>query len=231
MKKIALYIFAALCCFSCELRGGYPDYYFGPEYLKSYAWDVMDRNLGDANRIFGTLQCADMYLSYIGKDRELQWFSKYVSASKSNDVIKIKPKYSDKEMLVITNGLGLNEPGAVYEVNGYTFLCTSEGTWTVEKGEMSSELEILSAEDTGLNYRWTGEGLETGKSKDLRADYDFNMILDWNFQDNPVNYAFTWDKYGKTGYFHVTISRQEKETDWVECYIDDKSVKISTSRD
>lgn len=231
MKKIALYILAALCCLSCELRGGHPDYYFGPEYLKSYAWDVMNRNPGDANRIFGTLQCAEKYLSYTEKDRELQWFSKYVSASKSNDVIKIKPKYSDKEMLVITNGLGLNEPGSVYEVNGYTFTCTAEGEWTVEKENMSSELGILGEEATELIYRWAGEGLEKGKTKDLRADYEFDIIFDWNYKDNPSSLSFDNYDNSKTGYFHVMISRQGEETDWVHCYIDDKGVKITTSRD
>lgn len=229
MKKITLYIFMVLCCLSCKIEGGNPEYYFGAQYLTAYTWDAMENSLGEANRTFGILQCAEKYLSYTGDDRDLQWFSNYVKATKTDNVIKIKA--SGREMLAVTNGMGFDEPGAIYEVNGFTFHCTSDNKWTVENEKMDSEVEILASEALGLTYKWDGQGIDKNKSGDIRADYDFNIIFDWKYANNPIRIFFSSNNDGKRGYFNFSISRNGKEADWVKCKIQDTKTEIQTSRD
>lgn len=231
MKKIALFILTAVCCLSCELNGGKTDYYFGSQYLLDYGFNTLNLNLGEANRMFGIMQCADKFLSYKESDRALQWFSKYVYATEQNGIIKIKSAAG--EMIVITNGLGFNTPGAVYEVDGYIFCCTSEGVWSVENKNMSSDLEIMASEPVGLLYRWTGTGNDTGKSKETRADYDFDIIFNWDYSVNPATQDYTkYSNYdGIRGFYNLSISRNGEEVDWVHCNFMGSNTTTRTSRD
>lgn len=228
MKKIALYIFAAVCCLSCELRGGNAEYYLGSKSLTDYAWNTMESSLGEANKTFGILLCADKYLSYTGEDRDLQWFSNYVTATDNNGVIKITA--AGREMPATTNGLGFNDTGAIFEVNGFIFTCTSEGTWTVENEKMDSEVEVLASGAMGLTYEWEGHGSDKDKSGDVKADYDFNITFNWGYKSNPSWNSFNANSVIK-GFFNFSISRNGKETDWVKCKILNTETKITTSRD
>ncbi len=213
---------------SCNL-GSRIDVYFSSYYLREYAQSTMDYNLGEADSIFGILQCADRFLSYTEEDRELQWFSRYVHAAKKGGIIEIRS--NGLEMAVITNNLGFNEPGAEYEVDGYTFQCTSEKTWTVKNGAMTSELEVLSSEPLGMLYRWTGSGSQQSESKDTLASYKFDFIFDWKYLDDPTNYFM---EKTQRGHYDFSIFYNGEAADWVECDISGATgfdIDTRTSRD
>lgn len=225
-----------LTCVSCYVAGTGPDSLFGSRKLESHAFNTLNGNLGEANRVFGLLQCADRYLAYEGADRDLQWFSFYVRARREGD--NIVCTYGSSTMKVNTNGKTFSEPGAVYKVSGergLVFHCISETSWIVESKYIESELEITSSEPLRMEYSWKGGGTEISvRDETLRAEYTYDISFFWDYKDNPISYHISSYRYTNmisTGSFHYSVEHDGRQIDWLNSTFSGDSTNTTTSRD
>lgn len=234
MKRIALYIAIVLSCVSCRIEKGRTisayDFVTYSEYL-------LEGGLGTAHDYFKAIQCAEMYIDYEGADRDLQWFSRYLSAEMVNEVMVIKLKnrsiLSQKEIRVKTNRKPFCEPGAVYTVDGFTFICKSNDgmpVWSVSCEGMVSEVAVGSSEILGLEYIWTGQGADIGIDKELTSKFDFNLKYRWNYADEYDSYVYSYKNGVQEGNYEVDFFRSGSQIDWVKAEYKNGIVTLNTSR-
>lgn len=234
MKKVFIYFVLLAACVSCKISS----HTVRPaSNLSDYASRLIMENEGQANACFFLIQCAQRYLNYDGPDRELQWFSRYVSASQAVNVITIKLNELNgmgQTVSVHTNSLPFDTPGAVYEIHDFTFTCVSNEDnplWIVKGKNFSSQLEITASDILGIEYKLNGYGSDKSSTQGLVSDYDFNFLYNWKFSVGVTSlYDFTHENL-LSGNYQVSIKQNGKEIDWVKASLSSSSSNITTSRD
>lgn len=234
MKRIALYIAIALACVSCRIEKGRT---ISSYDFITYSDYLLEGGLGAAHDYFKAIQCAEMYIDYEGADRDLQWFSRYLSAEMVNEVMVIKLKnrsiLSQKEIRVKTNRKPFFESGAIYTVDGFTFICKSNDgmtVWTVSCEGMASEVAVSKSEILGLEYTWTGQGTDRGLDKELTSKFEFSLKYRWNYADEAYSYSYSYENGAQEGYYKVDFFRGGSQIDWVKAEYKKGEVTINTSR-
>lgn len=214
-----------MACVSCRINGGKDITYYE---LSSYSRKLINRNLGDADIYFRYIQCAEAYLAYTGPDRDLQWFSRFISAEAAPGVINIKFKnyYENLTVTVQTNSLPFDQVGSEFTVKGFTFRCTANDgfpEWSVTSKTMNSEMKVTAQDNLGMEYRWSGDGSEVAENPSLKAEYSFAARYRWNYSDvldiYKANLAVSKD-------YEVNIMKDGEIVDWVRY----NSGSLKTSR-
>lgn len=234
MKKFFFYLLLLAACVSCKISS----HTVRPASdLSYYASQLMNENEGQAHACFFLIQCAQRYLNYDGPDRELQWFSRYVSASQAVNVITIRLNEiygMEKTISVHTNSLPFDTPGAVYEIHDFTFTCVSNEDnplWIVKGKYFSSQLEITASDILGIEYKLNGYGSDKSSTQGLVSDYDFNFLYNWRFATGVTSFYNFMAENLVSGNYHVSIRQNGNEIDWVKASLSSNSSNITTSRD
>lgn len=246
MKKIFAIICALTLVVSCKIDGSDGSMNATPDGIVAFAIDdswAVDYPF----EYFRQLFCVHLYRTYVGADRDLQWFAEWGKCYESSK--EIKTEYGNRR--IITNGLAFTQEGAVYSMENFDFTCfyeDGEPAWKVTVRNTPSEYEadivftIRELEATSMLLGISGMALQRDYDRDAkeysRADYvcyDLDIVRPWSFAnkdyqhrsclfpkgDKPVGIVRFSIHYGDLG-----------ETDWAEGTFAGGSVepKWTTSR-
>lgn len=245
MKKIIVALCSLLCLVSCQLDGPSGFLHANREGLITLC--QMDGDAaGYPYSLLQQLYCVHLYRTYDGPDRNSQWFSRLGKCY--TDGNELKTEFGN--MRVLTNGMNFTESGSVYDINGYVFTCSNDGTvlcWSVKttsgsKLEADMTFTVKNLTQSGMDLQVKGNALsrdyiDGGLSQTDYVRYDCDFVKPWTFAQTDIssdrNLLFPVTDRPKGECRCSVYHGSYGETDWVKVKLGGGQLSpiFTTSRD